>query len=201
MSGPKRNPDSINTIGIVVIGVCASVLVYVTIVALQAFYMQDTAEIQTMADYGGNDTSARSVKAAAMQNLTEYAANQGKAGESITYRVPIDVAMKKVLENGAHPDQLIPGISSTEASAEPVFSRSIPLKATTPAAGSGSAGSGSGSATTDVPAVPLDVPAVPMTPTGGQAQGGGPMPQTGTNNAGSAQAGSAAPSAPEGNAP
>ena len=49
MSGPKRNPDRLNTIGVVVVGICGAVLVYVSIVALQAFYLNDTAEIQTMA--------------------------------------------------------------------------------------------------------------------------------------------------------
>ena len=42
MSGPKRNPDRLNTIGVVVVGICGAVLVYVTIVALQAFYVNDT---------------------------------------------------------------------------------------------------------------------------------------------------------------
>ena len=63
MSGPKRNPDKLNTIGVVVVGICGAVMVYVTIVALQAFYMNDTSEIQTMADYGGQDTTAKAHKA------------------------------------------------------------------------------------------------------------------------------------------
>ena len=45
MSGPKRNPDKLNTIGIVVVGICGAVLVYVTIVALQAFYVNDTWQV------------------------------------------------------------------------------------------------------------------------------------------------------------
>jgi hypothetical protein len=44
MSGPHRNPDKINTIGIVVVGICGAVLVYVSIVALQAFYMDDSSD-------------------------------------------------------------------------------------------------------------------------------------------------------------
>ena len=56
MSGPKRNPDSLNTIGVVVVGICGAVMVYVSITALQAFYMNDTSELQTMQDYGGQDT-------------------------------------------------------------------------------------------------------------------------------------------------
>src|SRR6266496_3389941 len=62
MSGPKRNPDRLNTIGVVVVGICGAVLVYVTIVALEAFYVNDTSEIQTMADYGGQDTGAKSLR-------------------------------------------------------------------------------------------------------------------------------------------
>ena len=54
------------TIGIVVVGICSAVLVYVTIVALQAFYMDDTSEIQMMADYGGQDTTAKTIKAEQM---------------------------------------------------------------------------------------------------------------------------------------
>ena len=63
MSGPKRNPDKLNTIGVVVVGLCGAVLVYVTIVALQAFYMNNTSEIQTMADYGGQDMTAKGRRA------------------------------------------------------------------------------------------------------------------------------------------
>ena len=71
MSGPKRNPDKLNTIGVVVVGICGAVLVYVTIVALQAFYMNNTSEIQTMADYGGQDMTAKGRKADEMRNISE----------------------------------------------------------------------------------------------------------------------------------
>ena len=84
MSGPKRNPDKLNTIGVVVVGICGAVLVYVTIVALQAFYMNDTAEMQTMADYGGNDTTARkAIKADEMrQHHRSRQPNTGSARRS-----------------------------------------------------------------------------------------------------------------------
>src|SRR5215212_9516215 len=105
MSGPKRNPDKLNTIGVVVVGICGAVLVYVTIVALEAFYVNDTSEIQTMADYGGQDTRARSLRTEQLNRISEYGTNPRpaapKANEEAkqqTYRVPIDVAMKLVLE-------------------------------------------------------------------------------------------------------
>lgn len=187
MSGPKRNPDKLNTLGVIVIGICASVLVYVTIVALQAFYMKDTSEIQTMADYGGNDTNFRTVKASAMNNINEY----GKLPDGY-FRIGIDVAMKKVaLEAKEKPEQLVPGTPSTTPSAQPIFGRSKPLDVA-PAAGSGSAAgsadagsaAGSGSAAPATGSAAATPPPAPMTPTGGAAQGGGPAPTAGANNPG-----------------
>src|SRR5690606_39000856 len=96
MSGPKRNPDKLNTIGVVVVGICGAVLVYVTIAALQAFYMNDTSDVKTMADCGGQDSTAKGKRADELRNITEPAANAGGAG---TYRISIDHAMKLVAED------------------------------------------------------------------------------------------------------
>jgi hypothetical protein len=91
MSGPKRNPDSINTIGIVVVGICGAVMVYVSIAALQAFYMNDTSELQTMQDYGGQDTMAKSHKAEEMRNINEPAMG--------TNSITIDRAMAAIVKS------------------------------------------------------------------------------------------------------
>ena len=102
MSGPKRNPDTLNTIGVVVVGICGAVLVYVTIVALQAFYMNDTSEIQTMADYGGNDTSARSIRTAQIHNITDVGSNPAappkpnEAAKPATYHLNSRSARDKI---------------------------------------------------------------------------------------------------------
>src|SRR5688572_9224298 len=105
MSGPKRNPDRLNTIGVVVVGICGAVLVYVTIVALGAFYVNDTSEIQTMADYGGQDTTARSIRTEQLNRINEYGTNPrpappkaNEAEKPQTFRVPINVAMKLVVD-------------------------------------------------------------------------------------------------------
>jgi hypothetical protein len=208
MSGPKRNPDKLNTLGVIVIGICASVLVYVTIVALQAFYMKDTSEIQTMADYGGNDTNFRTVKTAAMNNIKEYGKNPDG-----TFRIAIDVAMKKVAVDAKDkPHELVPGTPSTTPSAQPIFGRSKPLDTAPPAgAGSADAGSAAGSAAPAAgsaagSAAPATGSAAPMTPTGGHAQGGGPAPTAGANNPGTNNAPAAGStqgsgSAAKGNAP
>lgn len=210
MSGPKRNPDKLNTMGVVVIGICASVLVYVTVVALQAFYMKDTAEVDMMADYGGTDTTFRKQKADALANINDVGVNRTNANEPATsYRVPIDIAMKKVVEDAGQKkfDELVPGVKSTKPTALPIFgkpqmipsadagSAPAPAQAQDPASGSGTAPADAGSG---VPAAGSGAAAgsgVPMTPTGGQAQAGGPVPPAGTNNP------PAAGSAAKGNAP
>src|SRR5512135_3326015 len=110
MSGPKRNPDKLNTIGIVVVGICGAVLVYVSIVALQAFYMNDTSEVQTMADYGGQDSAHQSLRATQVDTIEGCAANAAPAaGKQQTYRIPIKNAIKLVADAAkVDPSNLVP---------------------------------------------------------------------------------------------
>jgi hypothetical protein len=201
MSGPKRNPDRLNTIGIVVVGICGAVLVYVTIVALEAFYVNDTSEIQTMADYGGQDTSARSLRTEQLNRIGEYGTNPrpaaAKANEAQrpqTYRVPIDVAMKRVVEDAkVDPSALIPSLGhSDKATVLPIFGRPklipVPAGAAPAGAAAGSAAPAGAAAGSAAPAgaaagsaAPAgaaagsakDLPAAPMVPTGA---GTGPSP-------------------------
>ena len=181
MSGPKRNPDRLNTIGVVVVGICGAVLVYVTIVALQAFYVNDTSEIQTMADYGGQDTGAKSLRTEQVNRVNEYGTNPrpaapkpGDAPKQQSYRIPIDVAMKLVVEGAkTQPGLLIPAIGpSDKGTVLPIFGRptllpppAAPAPAA-PAAGAAAGTAGAGSA--------ADLPAAPMAPTGaGTPKGNG----------------------------
>jgi hypothetical protein len=123
MSGPKRNPDKLNTIGVVVVGICGAVLVYVSITALQAFYMNDTSTIQTMADYGGQDQTARGKKADELRNIGEAAVNAGGVG---TYRMKIEDAMKLVVEDAKKDPTHLGGAKLPPATKEtipPTFGR------------------------------------------------------------------------------
>jgi hypothetical protein len=146
MSGPKRNPDKINTIGVAVVGICGAVLVYVTIVALEAFYVNDSSEIQMMADYGGQDTTAKSAKADQLAHISDFGANSG--GTPQTYHLKIERAMQLVVDD-AHvdPGALVPVFGrSDKGTITPVFGRpkiappSAPApSATTPPPDQGSA--------------------------------------------------------------
>src|SRR6476620_2429118 len=128
MSGPKRNPDKLNTIGIVVVGICGAVMVYVTIAGLQAFYMNNTSQIQHAADYKDMDLTAKGHKADEMRNITEAATNTGAP----TYRIPIDHAMQLVVEQAqTDPAHLVPTLlKADKATIEPAFGRPKPLGGT-----------------------------------------------------------------------
>jgi hypothetical protein len=184
MSGPKRNPDKLNTIGVVVVGICGAVLVYVTIVALQAFYVNDTAEVQNTADYGGQDTGLKSLRAAQMGMINDYKTNSkpaepkpGEAAKPQTYHVPIELAMKRVVDEAkADPSNLVPAVGrSDKPTVLPIFGRPKPLPTApaAPAAAPADAGApASGSAVTPTPSAPL-------VPTG---VGTGPSPVAGAGS-------------------
>lgn len=212
MSGPKRNPDRLNTIGVVVVGVCGAVLVYVSIVALQAFYMNDSSEVQTMADYGGQDTTHKSIRATQLNNIGEFTPNArpepGKGDQ--TYRISIDRAIKLVADGAkTDPANLVPTQGrANQPTIVPVFGR--PRAATPPPSNPGGAGTqgstanpGAGSAGAAVGST-----SAPMHSTGGLGPGGGATagqgpttpktttpktttPKTTTGGAGSGSAGKA----------
>jgi hypothetical protein len=162
MSGPKRAPDKLNTIGVVVVGICGAVLVYVTIVALQAYYMNDTSEIQTMADYGGQDTLAKTHKAAEVQNINQNPPVKNAGGT--TFQIPIEQAIQGLLRDvKTDPSHLVPALpKSVTPTIEPEFGRPKPLGA---AAGSGT--TAAPMAPTGAPGAPAPVPGAGGLPAGG----------------------------------
>ncbi len=166
--GPKRNQDKVNTIGIVMIGICGAVLVYVSIAALQAFYSNDVADVQTMADYGGQEKPMQDLRAKQEGAITAVGAT-GKTDKGPIYQMKIADAMKKTLEAAkGDATDLVPMVGpQTTPTILPVFGR--PKMIPTPAAagsgaGSGSADSGAGSGSA--------APIAPMTPTGTSAGSG-----------------------------
>ena len=130
MSGAKRNSDTLNTVGIVVVGICGAVLVYVSITALQAFYVNDTSDIQTMADYGGQDTSAKNLKAQQMGSINEYGTNPASP-KGQTFRIPVKKAIA-IIADEAKKDasNLVPALGpSDKATVLPIYGRPKPIAA------------------------------------------------------------------------
>ena len=176
MSGPKRNPDKLNTIGVVVVGICGAVLVYVTIVLLQAFYVNDTSEVQTMADYGGQDTTAMGHKADELKHITAGANSAG--GQQ---HLDIAVAMKLVVADAKKdPSHLVPALPPSTKQPAPPTAAPVPTPPAMDgaAAGSGAAGSGSATGTTAAPTAPTGTGAgvPPVAGTSGAPATGGHAP-------------------------
>jgi hypothetical protein len=179
--GPKRNPDSLNTFGVVVVGICGAVMVYVAITALQAFYMNDTSELQTMADYGGQDTTAKGHKADEMQNITVTGSNPVTAGGTPTYHVKIDQAMHVIADEaskpGFDPTKMIPALPpSVKPTIKPIFGR--PQLLNPPAAPA--AGSAAAPAAGSAAAPAAEVPTGGVTPSSPSAPAPGPAAATGS---------------------
>ncbi len=180
--GTKRNSDKLNTLGIVVVGICGAVLVYVSIALLQAFYMNDSSDVQTMADYGGQDTEFQRIRADELSRISQCAnvlAATGGAGQS-QHSIPIETAMRLVVDDARRdPSTLVPNFGRADKpTIKAQFDRPVPL--TAPAAPSPA----------DPNAVP---PAGGTTPTDGAAAAPGatnpavaPAPAGGTVPAGAA---------------
>ncbi len=138
MSGAPRNSDKLNSLAIVTVGVCASALVYVSVILLQAYYSNDTAQIQTMADYGGQETSALSLKSAQMNNISEYVNKMGTPDNpKSSHQVPIALAMELVAADAKKDaSNLAPGIdpASKKPTVAPIFGRPKPLGTLPPGA-------------------------------------------------------------------
>jgi hypothetical protein len=114
MSGTgKRTEDKLNLVGIVAVGLSASVFVYVSVVLLQAFYMNETATVNTTADFRGQENPHKTLKAAQETHIKEYGRNAGGPDQPQTYRVPVEVAMERVVaEAKADPSNLVPVVGT-----------------------------------------------------------------------------------------
>jgi hypothetical protein len=135
--GAKRNSDKLNTIGIVVVGICGAALVHVSITLLQAFYMSDSSDVQTMADYGGQDTAFQRTRADELGNITQCVNQMGAAGGTgaSTHKIQIEDAMRLVVEDARRdPAMLVPQFGRADKpTIKAKFDRPEPLDAPAPA--------------------------------------------------------------------
>ena len=117
----KRADDKVNTFGIVLIGFVSTILVYVSIIALQAYYSSTAGRLANTRDNEGAAGELRAARAAQLATLqrTEYA----DAQKGSLKRLPIDRAMALVVEDarrgesslvpavGAHDQPTIPAVA------------------------------------------------------------------------------------------
>jgi hypothetical protein len=130
----KRNPDRMNMIGVVVVGICGAVLVYVSIALLQAYYMADTAEVETMADYGGQDLTHRGIKSEQVGHIDPVQGTRNPSGD--TFTIKIDRAIDLVVEDAKKDASLlVPSQGkSNKPTVQPAYGRPQNLDAPAPPA-------------------------------------------------------------------
>lgn len=142
----KRGADALNIIGIVTVGVCGAVLTYVSVILLEAFYMNDTSQVERQTAFEAPQSLRNTVSALGRGNL-----DGTKEGS-----IAIDEAMKLVVADAAKdPSNLVPSVgASTKPTVKAMYGRP---EAITPAADTAPGTGGvapAGTATTPPPAAP-----------------------------------------------
>jgi hypothetical protein len=147
----KRNADRLNIIGVVVVGICGAVLTYVSIVLLEAFYMNETSAIERQQAFEAQGSLRNTVKSAGLTHL------DGTTEGTLA----IERAMEIVaVEATKDPSNLVPAVgASKQPSVEAEYGRPKTLGAPTPAptdaaAPAGAAPAGAAPATGDAAATP-----------------------------------------------
>lgn len=130
---PHKAEDQVNTFGIVMIGVVSAVLLWVSIVALQAYYQSTAGPLEAAREAEGKAAELRALTAqqrAALQQ-TEYA----DAAEGSLRRLPIDLAMKAVVRDSlAGAPSLVPAVGPHDTpTVAPVFGKPVEGEAAGPA--------------------------------------------------------------------
>jgi len=124
MSGTgKRGADKLNIIGVVVVGLCGAILTYVSIVALEAYYMNETTAVErTLAHEAPNSLRNR---IADLQKINLDGTKEGT--------LSIEEAKKLVVADAQRdPSVMIPGKPSVKPTVEAQYGRPPTLATATP---------------------------------------------------------------------
>lgn len=159
---PKKAQDRVNTFGVVLIGAVAAVLLWVSVVALQAYYYSTAGKVESERASTGKGREVRDLKAEQRAYLQEGKYVDPKKG---IVAIPLDDAMKLVLDDAkAGKPSLVPVIGAHDQPTVPAVSGRPPDNVASPTAPAGGAGAApaapSAGATTEAgtPAAPTAAP-------------------------------------------
>jgi len=146
-AGAHKQEDKLNNVTIIAVGICGAVLVYVAIVALQAYHAYDTAATDAKATYGEQRAFYATVRA------KEELVIAG-TGDAETFKMPIEAAMKLVVSDAkVDPANLVPSVGRSDVpTILPEFGRPQDLP---PLAASAVAPAGSAPGQGIIPAKPM----------------------------------------------
>jgi hypothetical protein len=119
VSGPKRANDVVNNFGIVLIGVVSAILVWVSVVALQAYYDIGAGKLELERLEAGQEHGVRELKAKQTAALHELKWLDQKKG---TVAIDIDSAMAMVVRDAkAGAPSLVPAIGPHDLATVPAL--------------------------------------------------------------------------------
>jgi hypothetical protein len=136
MEGTKKNPDQLNTIGIITVGGVGAALVYLSIVGLQAFYVGETSVVDEVRKFGDQGKLRDDLRATQTGHNTDFVRKAPlEPGKPGMVTIGIDAAKALVLRDAkVDPSNLIPAVGKSDLSTiQPIFGRPIPLAAPPPA--------------------------------------------------------------------
>lgn len=132
MEGAKKNPDRMNTIAIVTVGLTGAVLVYLSIIGIEAWYLNESSAVDHVAKFGKQAETRKTLKAEQVGKITEPRLGVVYGPNNVQlYTTPIDTAKELILRDvKVDPANLVPVIGKSEkATIEPWFGRPKPLTA------------------------------------------------------------------------
>jgi hypothetical protein len=129
--GEKKNPDKLNTVGIVTVGLAGSAMVYLAIIGVQALYQNETSQVDEVAQFGRQADVRNTLKAEQVGYINEPRIRQGATGigGAQLHIIPIEAAKDLVLNDvKVDPANLVPAVSRSEfTTIKPVFGRPVAL--------------------------------------------------------------------------
>ena len=132
--GAAKKNNTLNTLGIVTVGVVGAVLVYVSIIGLQSFYVSETSPIAEVKSFGTQGEVKSSLKAEQIGNITELRMkSKGKPEDTQLYTIGIDAGKKLIIRDAQDPSRLVPAVGpSIKPTIAPAFGRPQPLPPAAP---------------------------------------------------------------------
>ncbi len=133
MESPKKNPDSMNTIGIITVGAVGSALVYLSIVGLQAFYVDETAIVDEVSTFGQQENVRADLKSRQVGVITTDLMRKGwttpAPDNKQVVSIPIETAKQLVVRDAkVDPANLVPAVGRSETGTiQPIFGRPVAL--------------------------------------------------------------------------
>ena len=180
---PRKAQDRVNTFGVVLIGLVAAVLLWVSVIALQAYYYSTAGKMEAERGSAGKSREVRDLKAEQRAYLQEGKYVDPKKG---IVAIPIDDAMKLVVRDGkAGSPSLVPAIGAHDQPTVPAVSGRPPDNVQPPggaAPAPGGAAPAPGGAAAPAPGGAAGGTA-PTTPAGSPPATTAEAPATGTTGA------------------